>query len=338
MSNFGGKQNSVDRKLSKLSIVVSVFNEQEVLPMFWEELRIQLSQLSDMRFEIIWVNDGSSDGSQAVLDGLSHAHPFEFAFLEFSKNYGHEAAMIAGVDHATGDAIVCLDADLQHPPSKIPEMVQAYSNGSDIVTMSRKHRDDNGFFKNALSKLFYRMMNGLSDYKFEAGASDFFMISSRVADVLRSNFRERNRFLRGYIQIVGYNRTTIEFDAGARAAGESKYSYGKLASLANIAIFSFSKKPLYLALWMAIIFMVLTSVVTLYSLGVYFFGDRPPSGYTTLIVFMSVCFTILYFLVAILSIYIGKGIEEIKERPIYLLRNARGVKKSDEDNTGGQSS
>lgn len=300
------------------------------MPLFWEELSQQISNLAGKTFEIIWVNDGSSDKSQQILDGLTIADRVRFVHLEFSKNFGHEAAMIAGIDHASGDLIICMDSDLQHPPAKIPEMLEAFQSGADIVTMSRMHREDNGFLKNAFSKVFYKMMNGLSDYKFEAGASDFFLISGRVADVLRSNFRERNRFLRGYIQIVGFNRTTLEFDAGKRAAGESKYSYSKLASLANIAVFSFSRKPLYLALVVAVAFMVLTSVVAVYSLIVYFFGDRPYSGYTTIIVFISVCFTILYFLLAILSIYIGKGIEEIKERPIYLLKNARGVEEKEQ--------
>jgi glycosyltransferase involved in cell wall biosynthesis len=322
----------VQKRINKVSIIVSVFNEEQVLPLFWEELSSHIAQLGDKSFEIIWVNDGSSDSSQMVLDGFAKTEKVHFVHLEFSKNFGHEAAMIAGIDHASGDLIICMDSDLQHPPSKIPEMLAEYERGSDIVTMSRMHRDDNGFLKNAFSKLFYKLMNGLSDYKFEAGASDFFLISERVADVLRSNFRERNRFLRGYIQIVGFNRSTLEFDAGKRAAGESKYSYSKLASLANIAIFSFSRKPLYLALVVAVAFMVLTSVVAVYSLIVYFFGDRPYSGYTTIVVFISVCFTILYFLLAILSIYIGKGIEEIKERPIYLLKNAKGVEQdSDED-------
>lgn len=315
----------MNREIDKISIIVSVFNEEEVLPLFWKELSRQLLTMDAGAFEIIWVNDGSDDTSQKVLDELEKGPKVEFVHLEFSKNFGHEAAMIAGIDHASGDLLVCMDSDLQHPPSKIQEMVDAFQQGADIVTMSRKTRDDNGFLKNAFSKIFYKLINRLSDYKFESGASDFFLISARVAEILRFNFRERNRFLRGYIQIIGFNRTTLEFDAIMRQAGESKYSYLKLASLANVALFSFTRKPLYLALVVAVAFMVLTSIVTIYTLIVYFFGDRPSSGYTTIVVFLSVCFTILYFLLAILSIYIGKSIDEIKERPIYLLKNVKGV-------------
>ena len=137
-----------------------------------------------------------------------------------------------------------------------------------------------------------------------------------MAEILRTNFRERNRFLRGYVQTLGFDKTSLTYDAGARAAGESKYKWSGLFNLANIAIFSFSRKPLYAAMAMAVTFFLLTLAVGGYSLVVYFFGNKPPAGYTTLIVFLSLSFTMLFFVLAVLSMYIGRGVEEIQERPI----------------------
>jgi dolichol-phosphate mannosyltransferase len=318
----------------KISLVISVYNEEDVLPIFWEELVEHMERMREHTFEVIWVNDGSSDSSQSLINKIEKEDQSErrsHISIEFSRNFGHEAAMTAGINDSTGDAVICLDADLQHPPSKIPEMIQSFSEGNDIVIMSRKSREDHGVFKRGLSRWFYRLLNNLSDFKFEENASDFFLISKRVAEFLEWNYNERNRFIRGFIQTIGFNRKTLEFDAPKRQGGESKYSFRTLLSLANIAIFSFSKKPLYLALLIALIFIFLTGIVAIFSLGVYFFGEKPPPGYTTLIIFLSVCFTIQYLLIGILSIYIGKSIEEIKERPIYIVKNYSGSVKMSSD-------
>jgi polyisoprenyl-phosphate glycosyltransferase len=169
------------------------------------------------------------------------------------------------------------------------------------------------------------MLNALSDFEFEKNASDFFLVSRRVADILKNNFRERNRFLRGYIQIIGFDKRSLTFDAEARAAGETKYSYSKLFSLANVAIFSFSRKPLYLAMFLAVVFILISIALVAYTLFMFFWGDEPPPGYTTVLVFTSVSFASLFFVLAILSLYVGRGVEEIKERPIYLLKNRKST-------------
>jgi len=316
----------IQNKINTVSIVVSVYNEEESIASFFDTTTKILSQQNDKNFELIFVNDGSKDKSQEILNTLIEKAGFSnirFKTIEFSTNFGHEAAMIAGIDYSDADAIICMDADLQHPPEYIEKIINKFEKGYDIVNMVRKKRKDNGFFKNFLSGTFYKIMNKVSDYSFDKNSSDFFGITKQIAEILKTNFRERNRFLRGYIQIIGFNKTTIEFTAPKRFAGESKYSYRRLMSLASIALLSFSKKPLYFALLVSLFFILFTFVISVYSIYMYFWGDNPPSGYTTLIIFMSIGFSLMFVLIAILSLYIGRSYDEIKERPIYLVKNSR---------------
>ena len=311
-------------ELKTISIVVSIYNEEAAISNFFDKTTSILSSKNQYSFEIIFVNDGSTDKSQEIINSIISKSEFKnikYKIIEFSKNFGHEAAMIAGIDYSKSDAIICMDADLQHPPEYILQIADKIEQGYDIVNMHRTKRNDNGFIKNILSGSFYKLMNKVSDYKFDKNSSDFFGISKRIAEILKTNYRERNRFLRGFIQIIGFNKTTINFVAPKREFGESKYSYRKLLSLASIAFLSFSKKPLYFAISVSIIFIVFTFILSIFSIFMYFFGNNPPSGYTTLIIFMSVGFSLLFVLIAILSLYIGKSIDEIKERPIYIVKD-----------------
>ncbi len=310
----------------KVSIVVSIYNEQDGLANFWKTLRGVLQALPDHNFEVLWVNDGSVDGSQHIVDkeilskqdaNISHCA------MEFSKNYGHEAAMIAGIDVATGNSIICLDADLQHPPSMIPEILAEQHQAYDIILMSRSARADHSKMKQWMSRRFYKLLNHMSVFEFEENSSDFFCISARVADILRNNFRERNRFLRGYIQAIGFPKITLEYKADARKFGESNYSYRSLFQLTLNALFSFSNKPLRLSLVISVVFILFTILIGGVTLYTYFFGEKPPSGYTTIVLFQSVAFSILFLLVAILSVYFGKNLEETRQRPIYLIKNLK---------------
>ena len=191
----------------KLSIVVSVYNEEQALPLFYETIKPILEDLS-WEYELLFVNDGSQDGSLKFLQELT-LHESRVKLVSFSRNFGHEAAMIAGIDYSSGDAIICMDADLQHPPECIPKILEKFEQGFEIVNMVRTKNESAGWFKNLASSAFYKVINVLSDVKFESNASDFFAISQRVAGVLRVNYREKVRFLRGYVQNVGFARTTF---------------------------------------------------------------------------------------------------------------------------------
>ena len=207
-----------------LSVVVSVYNEELALREFYAETGKILKRLpGNWDYEFLFVNDGSRDQSLSILKEFA-ASDEKVKIVNFSRNFGHEAAMIAGLDYAGGDGIVCMDADLQHPPECLPEIVEKFDEGYEVISMVRTRNKTAGLVKNVTSAAFYKLINHLSDVKFEANASDFFAVSKNAAEVLRNNYREKVRFLRGYVQSIGFEKTTIEYEARPRFAGESKYS------------------------------------------------------------------------------------------------------------------
>ncbi len=306
------------------SIVVSVFNEERSVRELYQQLMSSLDQLPAWDCELIWVDDGSIDRSRQEIISLMEEEAggrIVQLFIEFSKNFGHEAAMIAGIDHAGGEAVICLDADGQHPCSKIREMLEAYDQGADIVRMKRVERKDERILQRWLSHFFYRILNLLSSYRFDNKYTDFFLISAPVAEVLRKHYRERSRFIRGIIQIIGFSVVELDFTAKERKYGKSSYSYWKLLKLGMNAIFSFSNRPLRLTIFISLVFILFTLFFGGYSLYIYFFRETPPSGYTSIVLFLSASFSILFITLTVLALYFEKALEEIRERPIYLIKN-----------------
>ena len=227
-----------------LSVIVSVYNEEAALKTFYQETIPVLKTIS-WDYQLVFVNDGSRDKSLEILKGLAETDE-HVKIISFSRNFGHEAAMIAGIDYSHGDGIICMDADLQHPPEYISEIIKNFEAGIEVINMVRTKNESAGWFKNLASTAFYKVINMLSDVKFESNASDFFAISGRVAEVLRKDYREKVRFLRGYVQNVGFKKSTIEYEAHARVAGESKYSIRKLFQFSVNTIVCFSNLPLKL--------------------------------------------------------------------------------------------
>jgi len=297
------------------SVVASVYNEEECLKMFYQALAETLVSLK-INYEIIFVNDGSSDNSLILLKDIVASDP-AVKVINFSRNFGHEAAMIAGIDHACGEAVICMDSDLQHPPAIIPEMLRKNSEGFEVVNMVRTLRKDAGWLQKVNSKLFYKFINSISTVKLAENASDFFLISQKVCQLLRNNFRERTRFLRGIIQLVGFKKTTLEYVAPKRAAGKSKYSFYKLLKLSFTAISSFSKVPLQLGIITGLIFGVVSILLIVFSLVMWILGKTIP-GYTTLIIFLSAFAGIQLFVTGLIGQYISYVFDEVKERPVYI--------------------
>jgi len=298
------------------SVVASVFNEEECLMMFYQSLSETLNSLK-INYEIIFVNDGSTDNSLSILKDIV-ATDSKAKVINFSRNFGHEAAMIAGIDHACGASVICMDSDLQHPPAMIPEMLKKNAEGFEVVNMVRTVRKDAGFLQKMNSKLFYKFLNSISAVKLVENASDFFLISQKVCTILRNDYRERTRFLRGIIQLVGFKKATIEFEAPKRLAGKSKYSFFKLLKLSLAAISSFSKLPLQLGIITGLIFSALSVVLILFSLIMWILGKTIP-GYTTLIIFMSAFAGIQLFVIGIIGQYISYVFDEVKGRPSYIV-------------------
>lgn len=303
-----------------LSIVVSVYNEEQALPLFYQTTKPILETLS-WDYELLFVNDGSGDGSRLFLEQLA-AQDKKVRMVSFSRNFGHEAAMIAGIDYASGDAIVCMDADLQHPPQCLPDIIGKLEEGYGIISMVRTRNASAGFVKNVTSAAFYKLINTLSDVKFEANASDFFVISRQAADVLRENYREKVRFLRGYVQNIGFPKTTIEYEAHDRVAGESKYSLRKLFTFSMNTIMCFSNLPLKLGIYAGIFAALLGIAVMIYTLLT---RQGAPSGYATIVVLICFMFAILFVIVGIIGEYIAILFSELKDRPIYIVEKTKNI-------------
>ena len=305
-----------------LTVVVSVFNEEEALPLCRERLT-EVLERSGRPYALLFVNDGSSDGSAALLDRFA-AEDARIRVLHFSRNFGHEAAMIAGIDYAEGN-VICMDADLQHPPQCIPEIVRAFDEGFDVISMVRTANRSAGLIKNITSAGFYGVMNALSGTRFEKNASDFFGISARAAEVLRHDYRERVRFLRGYVQSLGFRSTTLSYEAAERAAGHSKYSIRKLFRFSMNTIMSFSDLPLRLGIYAGIASGALGVLLLLYSIFTKLrFGA--PDGYTTIIVVICFMFSMLFLILGIMGQYIGVLFQEVKGRPMYIVAAERGAR------------
>ena len=303
-----------------ISVVVSVYNEEKALEDFFRETSRVLEE-TGWDWELIFVNDGSADASLFVLKRLA-AQDKRVKLVSFSRNFGHEAAMIAGMDFSSGEVVVCMDADLQHPPASIPEILKKREEGYEVISMVRTKNRTAGLIKNITSSGFYWLINHISDVHFEPNASDFFAVSRRVARVMRENYRERVRFLRGYVQNVGFKRTTIEYEAGVRVAGESKYSLKKLFAFSINTILCFSNMPLKLGIYTGIFSALLGVAVMVYTL---FTRQGAPSGYATIVVLLCFMFAMMFVLIGIIGEYIAILFTELKDRPIYIVEETENM-------------
>ena len=297
-----------------LSVVVSVYNEEKALEDFYREATGVLKGIA-WEYELIFVNDGRGDQSLSILERLA-AGDSNVKVVSFSRNFGHEAAMIAGLDYSRGDGIICMDADLQHPPECIPGILECFERGYEVINMVRTRNKTAGLVKNITSSGFYWLINHISDVHFEANASDFFAISRHVAQVLKENYREKVRFLRGYVQNVGFKKTTIEYEARARVAGESKYSIKKLFVFSINTILCFSNMPLKLGIYAGIFSALLGLLVMIYTL---FTRRGAPSGYATIVVLICFMFAMMFVIIGIIGEYIAILFTELKDRPIYIV-------------------
>jgi dolichol-phosphate mannosyltransferase len=282
-------------------------------------------------YGVVLVDDGSTDGTSAILDRLQAEHPERLTVVHLSRNFGHQGALTAAMDFAEGDAVVCMDADMQHPPSLIPELVRQWEAGYEVVYAVRRETAD-GRFKDLTARAFYSLVNRLSETPIEPNAADFRLLSRKVVDVFRRDLRERDRFVRGLVGWVGFRSARVEFDAGPRFAGETKYSLGKMLHFARTGVVSFSKVPLKIAAVFGFIVSVLSAIYGLFAVTAYFFFQFAvmPGWASTVLVgtFLGGCQ--LLFL-GLIGEYIATIFDEIKARPLYIVTEARLAQtKSDE--------
>lgn len=313
----------------KISVVISVYNEEAALHEFYRESKA-VFETFPWEYEMIFVNDGSQDTSMDILSELAGKDP-KVKVVQFSRNFGHEAAMIAGIDYSTGDGVVCMDADLQHPPECVAEIIEKFEEGYEVISMVRTKNRSAGLVKNITSAAFYKLINRISDVKLQENASDFFALTANAAKVLRENYREKVRFLRGYVQNIGFRKTTIEYEARARVAGESKYSLRKLFKFSVNTILCFSDLPLKLGIYSGVAVGMLGLLVMLYT--IYEWAVKgTPNGYATIVVLLCFMFAMLFVIVGIIGEYIAILFTELKDRPIYIVRETRNLSESGKEN------
>lgn len=306
---------------SLVSVVLPVFNEEENIVLLTNELVCLFSTLP-YELEIILVNDGSAEATTLILQEICERMP-EAGVLHLARNFGHQAALTAGIDVARGDAVIVMDADRQHPVAVLPKLLQCWENGAEIVYTVRERASGEPLFKRVTSRLFYRTINLLSETPVPADAADFRLMDRAAADALRS-LPERTRFLRGLSSWVGFRQECVAFRPECRHAGVSKYNTLKMVRLALNGITSMSTMPLKFALLVGTAISLLSFVYLAYVVWAYFFTSRAIAGWSSLIVGMLFLGGLQINLIGVLGLYVGKVYEEVKQRPLYLVRQRSG--------------
>ncbi|HVY03759.1 MAG TPA: glycosyltransferase family 2 protein [Caulobacterales bacterium] len=304
-----------------VSVVVPVYNEAEGIAHFHERATAAFSLLPDCDYELVYVDDGSRDKSYEIIRGFADGDP-RVKVVKFSRNFGHQIAITAGLDYADGDAVVFIDADLQDPPELVAELIAKMREGYDVVYARRRARKGETQFKLVTAAMFYRMLRAIANIDIPPDVGDFRIISARVADQLRA-MREKDRFIRGLVSWVGYRQSFIMYDRDERYAGETKYPLAKMIKFAFDGLTSFSSAPLRIATWMgyfssAMAFLYLLSVFVQVAMGV------TVEGWATIVVAVLFLGGVQLICLGIIGEYLGRVFNEIKPRPVYIVEEIAG--------------
>ena len=300
-----------------LSVVVPIFNEEENIRLLHERLCGVVKKLNT-ELEFIFVNDGSRDNSLAIIKLLAASHS-NVKFIDFSRNFGHQIAVTAGLDIAKGDAVVIIDADLQDPPELIAEMFVKWQQGFEVVYAKRKERRGENFFKKFSAKLFYRVINKMISFNIPMDTGDFRIIDRKIVDVLKS-MPEQQKFLRGQISWAGFKQTYVEYDRDPRHAGETGYTFKKMIKFALDGITSFSDAPLKLASLIGFIVSGFAFLMILYALYARFISRDYVQGWTSLMLAVLFLGGIQLICLGMIGEYISRVANNIKNRPLYIVR------------------
>ena len=299
-----------------LSLIVPVYFEEEVLPESYRRMDAVMRSIG-FPYEIIYVNDGSRDGTMKILRSLAAEHP-EVKVYSFSRNFGHQLAVTCGMDHAKGDALIIIDVDLQDPPELIPKMVEMWQSGADIVYGKRTRRKGETLFKKLTAAAYYRVLSSMSAYPIPLDTGDFRLLDRKVADVFLQ-MRESARFLRGMSAWMGFEAVPLEYVREERAAGKTKYSLKKMLSLAADGILNFSATPLELPLYFGVLLGIL-GVLGLIAMIVCtaVLGSACPQ-WLWLAVGFTLVLAVLFGFQGIQGFYLGRMYDELKDRPLYIV-------------------
>ena len=308
----------------KLSIVVPVFNEQEIIKELYERITNAANSICK-DYEIIFVNDGSRDYSLNILKEIATVDD-NVKYINFSRNFGHQIAVTAGLDHSKGEAVVIIDGDLQDPPELIAEMYKKMIEGYDVVYAKRKKRKGETFFKKITASIFYRFLQKMTSIDIPLDTGDFRIISRKVVENLK-NMPEQNKFLRGQIAWLGYNSTFIEFERDERKYGKTGYSLSKMVKFAIDGITGFSDKPLIFVRNIGIFVSVIALIIIYYALYSHFILERTITGWTSMIIASMFIGGIQLFSIGIIGEYIARINTNVRNRPLYVIDDSN-IKKN----------
>ena len=315
-------------KKKLVTILVPAYNEQEVLNLLYERLVKLMDENTNYDFEVLLVNDGSKDRTFEIMKELREKDK-RICYLNLSRNYGKETAMIAGLDYCKGDAVVIIDADLQDPPELIPEMIKYWEEGYDDVYARRRTRDGETWLKKFTSKMYYRILQSFTSIQLQIDTGDFRLLDRRCVEALKS-MRENQRYTKGLFSFIGYNKKEILYDRDARAAGKTKYNYGRMINLSIDGITSFTTSPLR---WAAIFGMVISFVAFVYMIYIIIktiaTGVDVP-GYASLMVVILFLGGIQLVFLGVIGEYLGRTFNESKHRPLYFIERYNEEKETNE--------
>lgn len=305
--------------MKKISVVIPMYYEEEVAKQCYEKVSNVLKKLGEKYdYEIIFVNDGSKDKTLEILEEIAKDDK-RAKIVSFSRNFGHQAAVTAGLKEVSGDAIVIIDADLQDPPELIPQMLELWEQGNEVIYGKRKTRKGESAFKLLTAKMFYKTLNALSDVEIPKDTGDFRLVDRKVVDVINS-LPEHNKFLRGLFSWVGFKQEAYEYERQERYAGKTKYPLKKMLKLASDGIISFSTKPLKLVGALGIVSIIISIILLIYALISYIFKlNQLSAGWTSIIVAVTFFAGVQLLSLWIISEYIGRIYDESKGRPQYIV-------------------
>ena len=302
-----------------ISVIIPVYNEAQNLKVLYERLVNSVTAISNS-YEFIFVNDGSKDDSLSILKSFAQQNS-QVRYIDFSKNFGHQLAVFAGLEHAKGNAIVIIDADLQDPPELIKDLYTKLQQGYDVVYAQREHRAGESWHKLVTAKLFYRLINHLSEVSIPMDTGDFRIFTKRINEIIIS-MPERNKFLRGQIAWTGFNQSSVLYKREERFSGKTNYSYSKMIAFAFDGITSFSNLPLRMATYFGFIVSLISFFFILYTFYQKYINHDTVQGWSSLMVSILFIGGVQLLCLGIIGEYLGRIMDNVKQRPLYIVRES----------------
>jgi dolichol-phosphate mannosyltransferase len=317
--------------LPDISVVLPAYNEAGNIARMAATLDGVLKPLG--RYEIVFIDDGSADGTLAAIRAAASANP-QVRYISFTRNFGHQEALRAGLRHARGRAVIVMDADFEHPPELIPELIAAWRDGAKVVATRREDGEaDLPPLKSITSRLYYRLLDAIGDVRIEPGSSDYMLLDRSVVDTV-NGFADQDVFLRGAVRWFGYPTTTITFSRGARTYGESKYTLRRMIDLAVTGIAAHSVRPLRLAIWLALVFAAVGLLLLIYSVVSYLLVPQTVTGWTSIMATIALLGAAQLLVLGIIGEYVGRTLREARGRPTYIIGETDADRKAERDVIG----